>query len=91
MTTTLTKTFGQYKQGGGLKEMESDLNIEVSYDPQEDSIEKIEKIWVYNYDLRCATDVTSIFMEDMGSVGSDLIQSIDWREIYQERKELVEG
>lgn len=88
----LTKTFGQYKKGSGPDVMESDLNIQVEYDPSEKVVEEIKRVWAYNYRYRTVTDLTAIYVESMGKATEMILESIDWDEVAREtRREALVG
>lgn len=84
----LTKTFGQYKQSSApTTELESELRITVDYCPVDDYVtDEPVTVESYNVKYRRLTDLTAIFNESLSSQLESMIQSVDWRELYQEKK-----
>lgn len=76
---TVVKVFEQLKKGS----RESDLNIEVQYDPKENVVTEIIRVWSYNYRLRAITDMTEIFSERLSASTELILQSVDWYEEYR--------
>lgn len=88
----LTKTFGQYKKGSGPDVMESDLDVEVHYNVEENVVEDIESVSSFNYERGVRTDLTAIFKESFSKELEAIVGSVDWREIYMEsRREALVG
>lgn len=81
----LTKYFGQYKKATG-KEIESGFEITIDYDPKEDNVESIESVVAYNNQKGVYTDLTAIFTEQFYGELDDIVNGIDWREVYSETK-----
>lgn len=84
----LVKTFVQYKDVSP-QSRESDLNIEVVYDPSERVVTEILRVWAYNYRHRVITDLTRIYVEQMGTITEQILESVDWWELYMEGKEVA--
>lgn len=82
--TKLTATFSQYALNNGP--LESDLNIEVDYNPEDNTVECILRVWAYNYRARATTDLSAIFSEQFPDQLEEMITKVDWREVYMEKK-----
>lgn len=80
----ITKVYGQFKKHSN--QMESDLNICVEYDPETDTVDKVIKIWSYNYRDRSITDLTAIFEESLSMQLEEILEEVQWRELYAESK-----
>lgn len=78
----LTKTITQNYLGTDRRE--SDLNIVVEFDPNDNSIDSIEEIYSYNWKKGVITDLTAIFTEQFPNELEAMVDSIDWLEVYNE-------
>lgn len=79
----LTKSFGQYKSVSS-KVVESELVIEVGYDPIENQVTDDEvKVWSHNFEKNVDTDLTAVFNENLSKQLEEMIESVDWREEYR--------
>lgn len=80
----LTKSFTQYYPLSDRPE--SYLNVVVDFDPKERVVTQIIKVFSYNYRYQKETDLTAIFAEQLSTQLEEIIDSIDWFEVYMERK-----
>lgn len=78
----LTKTFGQENKDGSV----NTLNIEVDYDPKENTVTEILYVTAYSSKGQYI-DLTGIFGTELNDYVEKIISKIDWREIYREEKE----
>lgn len=81
----LTHTFFQYKDKENTV-LESDLSIEVEYDPTTATITEVLRVWSWSYKWRTGTDVTKIFSEQLDMELEDILQRVDWWELYTTKK-----
>lgn len=66
---------------------ESELMIEVEYDPKENEVTGIESVIAKNMTTGATVDLTAIMYEQMDL--DDYIDKVDWAEVYADQLETV--
>lgn len=85
-TVNLTAVFSQFKEGFGPKTLESDLNVEVEYDPEERTYTQIIRVWTYNYRYKTVTDITAILADTFSKQLDEMLEHIDFWELYCDKR-----
>ena len=74
----LTKTFGQENKDGSV----NTLNIEVDYDPKENTVTEILYVTAYSSKGHFI-DLTGVFGLELNVAIETIIRGVDWREEYR--------
>jgi len=78
---TLSKTYTQLDRKGNDQ---SRLVITVEYNPDDRTVDCLEKIESYNVKENVYTDITHIMFEQFPDQTDKIIDAIDWTEVYAE-------
>lgn len=79
----LAKVFTQLSTKNAL---ESDFSIEVEFDPATGEVDAILSVRAYNFRKETFTDLTNIFTEHFSDQLDQIVDSIDWLEVYANRE-----
>jgi len=86
---TLSKTYTQLDRKGNDQ---SRLVITVEYNPDDRTVDCLEKIESYNVKENVYTDITHIMFEQFHDQTDKMLDLIDWTEVYAEyRNNIIES